>query len=111
MNFNDYQKQAMRTARYLEDKGLEYTTMGLCGEAGEVANKVKKIFRDHHGFVSEDMRALIKEELGDALWYIDMIAYELGLDFEEIAEWNVKKKLKERYKDMEAKPYDSVQKR
>lgn len=70
---------------------LEYPTLGLAGEAGEVANIVKKIQRDHGGEISDEIRAKLKDELGDVLWYISACADELGLTLEEIAEFNVGK--------------------
>jgi NTP pyrophosphatase (non-canonical NTP hydrolase) len=70
---------------------LEYPTLGLAGEAGEVANIVKKIQRDHSGVVTEDTRNKLKDELGDVLWYISACCDELGLTLTEIAEYNVDK--------------------
>jgi len=70
---------------------LEYPTLGLAGEAGEVANVVKKIQRDHAGVLNEETREKLKDELGDVLWYISACADELGLTLTEIAEFNVRK--------------------
>ena len=58
MNFNEYQEKALSTAIYPKEIGLIYTTLGLVGEAGEIANKVKKVFRDDNGELSEEMRSL-----------------------------------------------------
>jgi len=88
MNLSDYQEAAEKTAVYpkMSDEGLYYVTMGLVGEAGEVANKVKKLIRD--GQLDYDNAAA---ELGDVLWYVAMVAYELGYDLNEIGKANVKK--------------------
>ena len=92
MNFEEYQSAAGQTALYpprLEN--LEYPTLGLAGEAGEVANIVKKIQRDHEGVITEETRAKLLDELGDVLWYISACADELGLTLDQIATFNVDK--------------------
>ena len=92
MNFEEYQQAAGRTALYPRRlENLEYPTLGLTGEAGEVANIVKKIQRDHGGVINDEIRAKLKDELGDVLWYISACADELGLMLGEIAEYNVGK--------------------
>lgn len=92
MNFEEYQTAASRTALYPGRlKNLEYPTLGLAGEAGEVANIVKKIQRDHGGVITDETRAKLKDELGDVLWYISACADELGLTLSEVAEYNVGK--------------------
>ena len=70
---------------------LEYPTLGLTGEAGEVANIVKKIQRDHGGVINDEIRTKLKDELGDVLWYISACADELGITLTQIAEYNVAK--------------------
>ena len=98
MNFEDYQSKASATALYPKRlNNLEYPTLGLAGEAGEVANIVKKIQRDFKGEITDEIRAKLKDELGDVLWYISACADELGLKLEEIAQFNVEK-LAERHK-------------
>lgn len=92
MNFEEYQQAAGGTALYPRRfENLEYPTLGLTGEAGEVANIVKKIQRDHGGVINDEIRAKLKDELGDVLWYISACADELGLTLGEIAEYNVGK--------------------
>src|SRR5688500_8546813 len=92
MNFDEYQAAAGRTALYPNVRNnLEYPTLGLAGEAGEVANIVKKIQRDDGGAITESTRQKLKDELGDVLWYISACAMELGLSLAEIAEFNVEK--------------------
>mgnify|MGYP001567461293 CR=1 FL=1 len=68
-----------------------YPVLGLCGEAGEVAEKVKKIIRDGAGIIRDDDRRAIVLELGDALWYLTRIAADLDVSLEEVAEANIEK--------------------
>ncbi len=92
MNFEDYQTDASATAHYPRRlNNIEYATLGLAGEAGEVANIVKKIQRDHDGVLTDEVRLKLKDELGDVLWYISACADELGLQLTEIAEYNIRK--------------------
>jgi NTP pyrophosphatase (non-canonical NTP hydrolase) len=92
MNFEEYQSEASQTAHYPRRmSNLEYPTLGLAGEAGEVANIVKKIQRDHSGILNDEIRGKLKDELGDVLWYISACADELGITLTEIAEYNVNK--------------------
>jgi len=92
LSFEEYQKQGSETALYPRRlKNLEYPTLGLAGEAGEVANIVKKIQRDFGGETTPEIRAKLKDELGDVLWYISACADELGLSLEEIAVFNIEK--------------------
>ena len=92
MNFEEYQSEASQTALYSRRmENLEYPTLGLAGEAGEVANIVKKIQRDHGGVINEEIRGKLRDELGDVLWYISACADELGLTLDEIAAFNVNK--------------------
>ena len=92
MNFEEYQAEASQTALYPRRlSNLEYPTLGLTGEAGEVANVVKKIQRDHGGVINDDIREKLKDELGDVLWYISACADELGITLDQIAAYNVEK--------------------
>ena len=92
MDFVEYQEAAGKTALYPERlNNLEYPTLGLTGEAGEVANIVKKIQRDHEGEITDEVRQMLTDELGDVLWYISACADELGITLEEIAKYNVGK--------------------
>lgn len=92
MNFSEYQKKSRKTAVYPEaDNNFIYPTLGLSGEAGEVAEKIKKVIRDKNGVLDEETKLAIKKELGDVLWYVAQIATELGLNMDEIAEKNIEK--------------------
>jgi NTP pyrophosphatase (non-canonical NTP hydrolase) len=94
MNFSDYQQRAKGTAKYpIIGHGVIYPTLGLTNEAGEVAGKIKKIFRDRSGVIGEMEREALKAELGDVLWYLAQVATELDLSLDEIAEANLEKLL------------------
>lgn len=89
MQMNDYQTCARETALYPEDQGICYTALGLVGEAGEVAEKIKKMIRDNKPM--EDVQLDILRELGDVLWYIANVAHEFDLTLDEVAEANILK--------------------
>lgn len=92
MNFEEYQKLAKKTAIYPNSgSNFVYPTLGLAGEAGEVAEKIKKVLRDNNSVISEDKKQEIAKELGDVLWYVSQIATELGLPLEKIVELNIEK--------------------
>jgi len=91
MNFTEYQNKAITTKIYKPEVALAYVTLGITGEAGEVAEKVKKIIRDDNGVVSEAKKVEISKELGDVLWYLAAMCDELGLDFDEVAQQNIDK--------------------
>ena len=92
MNFNDYQTKSRKTAGYPTiGHAVIYPTLGLVNEAGEVAGKIKKVFRDKEGQISAETREALKAELGDVLWYLAQVATELDLSLEEIAESNIEK--------------------
>ena len=65
--------------------------LGLTGEAGETADKVKKIIRDKEGKFSEEDKREIVKELGDVMWYLAGIARYLDVDLSEVAEGNIEK--------------------
>src|SRR5687767_12356951 len=96
MNFNDYQIRSRNSARYpIIGHPVIYPKLGLVNEAGEVAGKIKKVFRDKDGEISAETRDALKAELGDVLWYLAQVATELELSLDEIAEANIAK-LKDR---------------
>lgn len=95
MQFNEYQQLARETAVYPQETALAYTTLGLCSEAGEVADKLKKVIRDGGGNTDSDFYNSVAKELGDVLWYIANIAHEIGYDMNTVAEMNYQK-LKDR---------------
>jgi len=92
IDFNLYQKQARKTAIYPKlGNNFVYPTLGLTSEAGEVAEKIKKVLRDKNGFIGKNTRQELKKELGDVLWYLANLATEINLSLEEIATANLKK--------------------
>ncbi|MBL8051441.1 MAG: nucleoside triphosphate pyrophosphohydrolase family protein [Anaerolineales bacterium] len=94
MNFTDYQTESRSTAKYpVIGHGVIYPTLGLVNEAGEVAGKIKKIFRDKDGVIGEAEKEALKAELGDVLWYIAQVCSELNLSLDEVAEANIEKLL------------------
>jgi NTP pyrophosphatase (non-canonical NTP hydrolase) len=97
MSLLDYQIAAKEFAKYPKEHALSYTTLGLVGEAGEVANKVKKIIRDNNGVMTAEMKQQIAQELGDVMWYVAALAGELGYRLEDICFQNIAK-LDDRFK-------------
>ncbi len=86
---NEYQVEAIKTAIYPKEQGMIYTALGLCGEAGEVAEKIKKYIRD--GGNINLLQNDIKKELGDVLWYVANLANEFDLSLDSIAKKNLEK--------------------
>ena len=97
MTLNEYQKQALTTALFSGDKtkDLSHWALGTVGEAGEIAEKVKKIIRDKDSYLSDKDKQELGKELGDVLWYLAVFADFLGIDFENVAATNISK-LKDR---------------
>jgi NTP pyrophosphatase (non-canonical NTP hydrolase) len=92
MNFNDYQTKSRKTAKYPAiGHPVIYPTLGLTNEAGEVAGKIKKIFRDKEGVIGATEREALKGELGDVLWYLAQVCTELDLSLDEVAGYNIEK--------------------
>ena len=107
-----YQDLINQTKIYPQEIGISYTSLGLAGEAGEIANKVKKLYRDkglldiekmacdvnchtpkHEFSVVAEAKDDMKGELGDVMWYVVALAQEFGLSLEEIMEYNIEKLL------------------
>ena len=86
LNFKSYQDMAAETAVYKSEHQVIYPALGLAAEAGEVANKVKKILRD-----GKFDRNAIADEVGDCLWYIAALCRDLNVDMKEIAKNNLRK--------------------
>ena len=103
MNFDEYQKKAVKTdldAEHLGEVMEKHTlntvafldkALGVAGEAGEFADKVKKIMRDRKGAFTDEDRAEIIKELGDVLWYVALVSLYLGVPLSEVAEGNIEK--------------------
>lgn len=94
MDFANYQAKAHKTAVYPHEMPddlvpLWYSALGLCGEAGEFANKVKKILRDQGGELTSDVRVDLMHELGGVLWYVAEACTMMGMSLEGIANENI----------------------
>lgn len=94
MDLDVYQEQAWRTAAY-ENRGvshwmgLAYAALGAAGEAGEIANKVKKVNRDDNMELTAERRNSIIDEVGDCLWYLAALCTEINIPFSVVAERNL----------------------
>lgn len=92
MTFEEYQIESRKTAIYPnKDNNFIYPTLGLAGEAGEVAEKIKKVLRDGNGIVSDEKKEELTKELGDVLWYVANLSKELGISLEDVASKNLEK--------------------
>lgn len=92
MRLEEYQRESRKTAKYPNaGENIVYPTLGLCGESGEVAEKIKKMIRDNGGVLDQERTVQLAGELGDVLWYLSQIATEASLSLEVIAEMNLEK--------------------
>ena len=94
MQLNDYQEDASKTAIYpqvTDSIALTYLALGLNGEAGEVAEHIKKMIRDDGGTLTFERKQALKKEIGDVLWYVSELARRSGIYLEEIAQENLNK--------------------
>lgn len=92
MTFDEYQKQSRKTAKYPNiGNNFIYPTLGLAGESGEVAEKIKKVWRDNNCQINEVEKREVTKELGDVMWYLSQLATELNLSLENIALFNLQK--------------------
>jgi NTP pyrophosphatase (non-canonical NTP hydrolase) len=91
VQIDEYQDAAYETAIYPDEVAVAYTALGLTNEAGEVAGKVKKVYRDNEGRFEPAVNAGIAKELGDVLWYLACLAKELGYSLDYIAQQNLDK--------------------
>ena len=91
-DFDIYQTACKKTAVYPKiGKKFVYPVFGLLGEAGEVSEKIKKLFRDHNGKLTKEYKLEIGKELGDVMWYISQLSTELGLKLSDITRMNIEK--------------------
>lgn len=98
MKFDDYQKKAITTDVYggqgdILSIAFLNKILGLAGETGEIAEKVKKLQRNQAGKMSQQDRMELLKELGDVLWYLSAIAFYLGEPLGNVAESNLQKLL------------------
>lgn len=99
MELNDYQEKAMST-RLEKTMPVVYPALGLNGEAGEIADKVKKIIRDKEGVITNEDASSIGMELGDVLWYIAALAEDLDIELDTIAQANLNKLASRKKRDV-----------
>ena len=91
-DFNKYQKECRKTAIYPKiGKNFIYPTIGLVGEAGEIANKVKKVIRDDNSKLNNKNREELAYELGDIMWYVAQLSTELNIKLSKVVEMNIEK--------------------
>jgi NTP pyrophosphatase (non-canonical NTP hydrolase) len=91
MDFNEYQELCRETAFYSDAWRVMYPALGLAGEVGEVCNKIKKIYRDDNGHMTDEQREAIGKELGDCLWYFAQLATDLDVSLDSVAAGNISK--------------------
>lgn len=91
-NFDEYQKFCKSTAMYPKiGKNFVYPLIGLQGEVGEVSEKIKKLFCDDKGKLTNEKKAEIVKELGDVMWYIAQLSTEFNVKFSEVIKGNIEK--------------------
>lgn len=91
MTLNEYMQAALETAVYPEEYRIIYPALGMTGEAGEVADKVKKVIRDDNQNFSAARKIEIAKEVGDVLWFCATMAHDLGFTLEEVGIINIEK--------------------
>lgn len=93
MTFDEYQQKALTTIISTDDelKDTLHWVLGINGEAGEVAEKVKKIIRDQNGKFTDEDKSELAKEVGDVLWYLAVFANQLGFSLDDVAETNLSK--------------------
>ncbi|MFZ2886345.1 MAG: nucleoside triphosphate pyrophosphohydrolase family protein [Minisyncoccia bacterium] len=94
MDFDEYEKLASRSAIFNESQPLYRLYdlgLGIAGESGELAEKLKKTIRDDGGTITAERREGLKKEIGDVLWYLSQLSRVLEIPFSEVADANIKK--------------------
>lgn len=99
MTIDEYSKKAYATRQHTTELtnhvygdingDMIYGILGLVGESGEAADKIKKVIRNNDGVFPEGQKKEIIKELGDVLWYVNTLAIELGSNLDEVAEMNL----------------------
>lgn len=95
-SFNEYQQETDSTAIYPDagmgtTEAVTYVALGVAGEAGEVAEQIKKLLRDDDGNLTSEREAKIKKEIGDVLWYLARMCVELDFELDDVAVDNLAK--------------------
>ena len=91
MNIQEYQDRALATAKYGAGNAIIYPALGMNGEAGEVAEKIKKVLRDKNGVFDEESKVEILKEVGDVLWYCNALCRDLDYSLEFCMQLNISK--------------------
>ena len=91
MNISEYEEKAQATAIYPDSHKITYPALGMAGEAGEVANKVKKLIRDGKDEMPDDWREQLASEIGDVMWYCAALARDLDVSLTTIMAANLDK--------------------
>ena len=91
MNLNEYQHEANQFVSFPDNYTITYPALGLASEAGEVCDKIKKAIRDRKSLSFAELPDMVAPELGDVLWYVAVLASNLGLELEDIAKGNIEK--------------------
>ena len=93
MDFKEYQEKSKKTDLKvtINNSNLAYYALGLADESGEVAGKIKKLYRDFDGKLTEEYKKEIAKEMGDVMWYMAQLCTKLGLSYEEVAQMNLDK--------------------
>jgi NTP pyrophosphatase (non-canonical NTP hydrolase) len=95
-SIKQYSEEAISTAIYGKGSAIIYPTLGIAGEAGEIAEKVKKTLRDKNGEFTDEIKHDIALEIGDVMWYCNALARDIGYSLEEILDLNIIKLLSRR---------------
>jgi NTP pyrophosphatase (non-canonical NTP hydrolase) len=93
MTFAEYEEMVKKISIYPPSHKILYPALGLAGEAGEVANKVKKLIRDGFNNQPKDWRENIASEIGDVLWYCVALSNDLNVPISTVAKNNMDKLL------------------
>lgn len=88
MTIKTYEELINKTSKFPQDQALTYLALGINGEAGEIAEKVKKLIRDTDGKETEEFKTALKKECSDVLWYLTALSKHLGSGLEEIMQIN-----------------------
>jgi NTP pyrophosphatase (non-canonical NTP hydrolase) len=91
MDIQEYQKRALATTEYGSGNAIIYPALGMNGEAGEVAEKIKKVLRDKKGEFSDESKLEIAKEIGDVIWYCSALANDIGYTLDQIFSINIDK--------------------
>lgn len=90
MNFNEYQIKAETFQTYPSESGVMYCSLALCGESGEIANKIKKVIRGDYP-LDVALKLKLTDEAGDVLWYLAALCSHLGITLDHVANSNIRK--------------------